>query len=95
MTRRHSGFTGHTSWTIEPDDESDAFELDISYRVEAYDPGRIFGPAEHCYPPEGGGVELLSIQRDGVDYDLSEAEQNKIILWLEENAEPPQSEYDE
>ena len=89
---RHKDYTGHLVWEIETPD--DAFIINISYRVEAYDPGRTIGPPEHCYPPEGGGVELLNVQRDGVDYDLSEADEAKIVEWIECNAEPPQEERD-
>lgn len=33
-------------------------EYDVTYRLEGrcyYDSGKVTGPPEHCYPPEGGG----------------------------------------
>lgn len=44
-----------TGWSFE-------ITADVFYRVEAYDPGNISGPFEKCYPPEGGGIEVLEIR---------------------------------
>ena len=92
MSRRHEGYRDHATWTIERDE--DAFEIEVHYRVEAYDPGRVYGPPEHCYPAEGGGVELLGVTHNGHPFELTEAEEDKLTLWLEENSEPPQREWD-
>lgn len=36
----------------------------VWYRAEEYNPGRRSGPPELCYPPEGGGIEVLEVQLD-------------------------------
>ncbi len=36
-------------------------ELRFECNLTPYDPGRSDGPPEHCYPPEGGEVEILSV----------------------------------
>jgi hypothetical protein len=86
--RRHRGYTDTCGWTIERDE--DAFDIEVRYRVEPYDPGQSFGPPEDCYPAEGGGVELLAVTHNGLPFELTEAEEDALTLWLEENPEPPQ-----
>ncbi len=41
------------------DGEVEYINLDVSARITAYDPGRLSGPPEWCYPAEGGEVEDL------------------------------------
>ena len=38
------------------------FDLEVAVDVTPYDPGRAWGPPESCYPPEGGEVEILSVE---------------------------------
>ena len=40
----------------------DGFDLEVAVDVTPYDPGRTWGPPESCYPPEGGEVEVLSVE---------------------------------
>ena len=57
---------------FERDDGSTAF---IDYTLEPYDPGVSFGPAEICYPPEGGGVNESEATSDGVTIiEMTDAE---------------------
>lgn len=60
------------------DEDEDEIELEIEYSVTPYDPGRTYGPPEHCYPPEGGEVEELSAFRDGKPFPLTDAERDQI-----------------
>jgi hypothetical protein len=90
---RRPEYRGTTLWTVERGEE-DAFDVEITYRREAYDPGRFIGPAEHCYPPEGGGVEILSVTRDGQPFDWTVVEAAKALLWIEENPEEENDGYD-
>lgn len=58
-------------------------ELDIcvEYSQTPYDPGVTSGPAESCYPPEGGDVEIVAswTEPDGKDVVLSDDECETII----------------
>ncbi len=42
-------------------DENGEVTVFFECMVEAYDPGRISGPPDLCYPPEGGGVEVVRV----------------------------------
>lgn len=80
--------SGWMVWTCK-----DETEVEVTYTISAYDPGRIFGPPELCYPPEGGEVEILSVKRDGQEIELDEDEIERLILWLQENP-PEEEDYD-
>ena len=57
-------FIGRTSLLeFERDDGS---EVLIEYQLSPYDPGVSCGPAESCYPPEGGEIEASEVTSDGV-----------------------------
>lgn len=47
-------------WPIELPDGTEVM-YNIECDVTPYDPGVSYGPPERCYPPEDGGVEILSI----------------------------------
>jgi hypothetical protein len=52
-----------------PDDpENDLREVSVyaDVKVSPYDPGCCSGPADSCYPPEGGEVEIDLVKIDGV-----------------------------
>ena len=53
-------------WPIELPDGTEVL-YDIECDVTPYDPGVCFGPPERCYPPEGGEVEILKIELQGLD----------------------------
>lgn len=42
-------------------ERSDGTEVTIEYSITDYDPGVSSGPAELCYPPEGGEVEIVKV----------------------------------
>lgn len=51
--------------------------------MTAYDPGRTTGPVERCYPPEGGEIEFLILDRQGyhapwLERKLTSADQARI-----------------
>ena len=70
-------------------------ELDIS-ASGYYDPGRLSGPPENCYPPEGD-LEIISIELDGKKWDgqLTGDEYNKVIEKLWENSSDEKDYYDD
>jgi hypothetical protein len=45
-------------------------EVTVEYSITPYDPGVSSGPAESCYPPEGGEVEIVKVFSDD-DPDLA------------------------
>lgn len=50
----------------------DGTEAVIEYKRTPYDPGCTYGPAENCYPAEGGGIEDWEV--DNGKTVLTEAE---------------------
>jgi hypothetical protein len=69
------------SKTFEREDHT---EVEVFYHISAYDSGVCSGPAELCYPPEGGEVEITRVMANGEDLKWSDAEDEK---WCEEIAE--------
>lgn len=37
------------------------FEFEVEFEATPYSAARISGPPEHCYPAEGGEVDIISI----------------------------------
>lgn len=68
MTRTYYAF-------FERDDET---EVTVEYSITPYDSGNTYGPAENCYPPEGGEVEIVKVFSD-TDPDIkhTDAEEQK------------------
>jgi len=68
---------GSFNWTIE-DKDGKEYILTIEYRGYS-DPGRVSGPPEDCYPPEGE-IEILSITGapDDVIYALTDTQLDAI-----------------
>jgi hypothetical protein len=61
--------------TFERDDET---EVTVEYSISAYDSGNTYGPAENCYPPEGGEVEIVKVFSDtNPDIKWTDAEEQK------------------
>jgi hypothetical protein len=58
---------------FERDDET---EVVIKYRLNPYDPGVLSGPAEQCYPPEGGDIADWEVDGGG---ELTEAEIERMV----------------
>jgi len=67
----------------------DELELDIDGNVTSYDPGRLSGPPEDCYPPEGGEAEIESVTLDGKRWDgtLTKEELDAVEEQLREAAQ--------
>lgn len=51
----------HESTQYRELDDGSEVDLTVTYTITPYDPGRINGPPEDCYPPEGGEVEIVSV----------------------------------
>jgi hypothetical protein len=52
----------------------DGTEVCIEYKRTPYDPGNTYGPAENCYPPEGGNVEDWEVDNGKTVLTEAEAE---------------------
>ena len=63
----------------------ECFDLEIEYTLSPYDPGRIYGRPEDCYPHEGGEIEDLEVFLDGREFSLFPGEQGKIEKFVYEN----------
>ena len=54
------------------------FPVEVTYTVSPFVPARTYGPAENCYPAEGGEVEVLDAKLIGHSYPLTEDEWDRI-----------------
>lgn len=82
MTHQHT-----TDWQFqrEVDGDGQIINVTISYDIEPYVPGKISGPPEDCYPPEGGGVSDLVAFKPGTDevVELTAEERKEVTDWIE------------
>jgi len=62
-----------TTTYVEIDLGSDNFlEVQVDWEFSPYDPGKTYGPAEDCYPPEGGELESCAVWINGERSDDGE-----------------------
>jgi hypothetical protein len=74
MTRRPRK-NEHWTTMYRATDDGGEVELTVTYTITPYDPGISYGPAERCYPPEGGEVEITEVtDADGNAVEPTEAE---------------------
>jgi hypothetical protein len=78
--------------TFERDDE---IEVTVEYSITAYDPGNTYGPAEDCYPPEGGEVEIVRVFNDAGEVKWTDAEDEKWCSYIAENHDFSEPDYDD
>jgi hypothetical protein len=86
----HDNYAGEITWFLDDEDET---EIIVAFTMTVFDPGVRIGPAEFCYPPEGGEVEILGVWRkagrtDASRIELTQAEEYRLIIHIQEN--PPQ-----
>lgn len=60
-------------------------EVTVEYTISNYDPGVSSGPAESCYPPEGGEVEIIRVFDDTGNINATDLEHDKWSTWIAEN----------
>lgn len=60
-------------------------EVTVEYTITAYDPGVSSGPAESCYPPEGGEVEIVKVFNDVGPVTSTSEEDDKWCAYIAEN----------
>jgi len=72
-------------WTIERDEE--AFDILIDYDYRFGSPDSYWEPGD---PPE---AEIEKVTFDGKPFNLTEVEEEKILLYIYEN--PPSDDYDD
>lgn len=62
--------------------DKDGLEVDVVVEYKGYyDPGKLYGPPENCYPPEGE-VEVLAIRGiDKADIPLAEFKRLEDLMW--------------
>lgn len=75
--------TVHT-WEFEREDEDTMVDIVVHYTITDYDPGVTYGPAENCYPPEGGEVDIVKVMCNNIPIEYTSDEAEK---WCEEIAE--------
>lgn len=64
-------------------------KVTVEYEATPYIPAQTYGPAEDCYPAEGGEVEIIKawLEPQSIEIELPDAEREKWELWLMENPE--------
>ncbi len=73
------------AFTVTRGDEQ--IDVDLEYVLSPFDTGNTYGPAENCYPPEGGELEELVAYRDGEPFALTKAEADEAEAFILENHE--------
>ena len=71
---------------IEPDADLPV-ELVVTYTGSPIIPAQTYGPPEHCYPAEGGEVEIQSVTHNGSEYPLTDKQEDALITICEERLE--------
>lgn len=73
-------------WTIIERGDDDLV-INVEFDATPFVPAQTYGPAENCYPAEGGEIEITAVFHNGVALDppLTDAEEAKIIGYLEES----------
>ncbi|PSJ60793.1 hypothetical protein [Pseudaminobacter soli (ex Li et al. 2025)] len=66
-------------------ERADETEVSVEYTISAYDPGNTYGPAESCYPPEGGEVEIIKVFNDAGPVVCTDDEAEKWSAYIAEN----------
>lgn len=74
-------------WEFYRESDEQTVEVTIRYDIEPYVPGRISGPPEDCYPPEGGGVTDLIAFKPGTEevIELTDEVRKEVSDWIERN----------
>ncbi len=71
------------------DAEGDGYlvEVLVRYDIEPYVPAQISGPAEDCYPAEGGCVTDMLAVKAGTEeiVELTDDERKEVSDWIEQN----------
>lgn len=68
---------------LERDDET---SVCVEYTISAFDPGVSSGPAEICYPPEGGEVEIIRVtDAGGNELKTTDEEDARWITYIQEH----------
>jgi hypothetical protein len=91
--------THNTEWTIERDGQ-DAFDVCVDYTYRSGSPAHYGSLTYPGHPEEPGEVEIEHVWRksdehlpDAPEFELTDAEREKLELWLLEN--PPEPDYQE
>jgi hypothetical protein len=67
-------------------EREDGTEVAVEYTISQYDPGVSSGPAEICYPPEGGEVEIISVKDEaGNSVKWTDDEDQKWSDYIQQN----------
>lgn len=77
------------TYTLHRDDDTEVV-LDLAVKGTWSTPGSTSGPFEDSFPPEGGEIEEVTATSDGEPFDLdslSKAENDKVMTFVDENAE--------
>ncbi|MCC6480305.1 MAG: hypothetical protein IT552_14000 [Sphingomonadaceae bacterium] len=75
-------------------ERDDGTDVTVEYSISAYDPGVCSGPAEACYPPEGGEVEIIKVFNDAGPVKSTDAEDEKWSAHIAENHDHDDDSYD-
>lgn len=76
MSKHNRGRFDATITVLRDGDDGDevSIEVEVSGDVTAFRPGKTTGPAELCYPDEGGEVEVTGSWVKGEEFELTHEE---------------------
>lgn len=86
----------YLEWTIEPDDESEPFDVWVEYNVTPGRPAKLNALPEDCYPAEAPEVEFVSVKAGEQlqEIELTDEQMKKIELHIMENPPEDDREWD-
>ena len=69
------------------DADGNETQVTVEYSATPYVPAQTYGPAENCYPAEGGEIEINRVHTDADGWGArwSDDEDEKWRTWLAEN----------
>jgi len=79
MVARARKYYTHVYRELFGERRADELKIDVVYTRSRYFPAQTYGPAESCYPAEGGEIEILAaVDQFGVDHELTDAEHAEV-----------------
>lgn len=76
-------------------DRDDESPVTVEYTITGGCAAQTYGPPEDCYPAEPPEVEIVKSFNDAGPITLTDAEDERMCLWIAENHEEDEPDYDD
>ena len=61
------------------------YDFEVEFEATPYEPARISGPPEYCYPAEGGDVDIISVSLG--EWDVTEILSESVMEMIQTTVE--------